>query len=69
MTVTEDDLDWWAIFDRIDLVTAERGLPSSEAQKARSSERGLHEFVLSHRLSYDWLILGDIRGLLQNRRG
>jgi hypothetical protein len=58
-------LDRKAIHVRVDLVAHERGLPRSEILKAKSSDDALLNFALRHDLSIDWLILGDLRGLLR----
>jgi hypothetical protein len=54
-----------AIGARIDLIAHERGLPRSEIKKAKSSDEAQIHFALRHDLSVDWLIFGDLRGLLR----
>lgn len=61
-------MDHKAIHARIDLVAHERSLPPAEVKKAKSSEAALLEFAGRHALSIDWLVLGDLRGLLRMRR-
>ena len=60
------------IRDRISLVASERNLPRKDVARAlkASSRRGdyLIDFALAHGISLDWLILGDIRGLLAMKR-
>jgi hypothetical protein len=57
--------DYRAIHHRLDLIAHERGLPPAEIRKAKSSEQDLIDFAYSQNLSFDWLILGDLRGRLR----
>jgi hypothetical protein len=50
---------------------AERRLPESEIKKAvgRLSTRDVLRFARKHRVNMDWLICGDLKGLLETARG
>ena len=60
------------IRDRILLVAGERHLPRKDVARAlkASSSSGdyLIDFALAHGINLDWLIFGDIRGLLAVKR-
>jgi hypothetical protein len=62
---TGAELNRQAIRARLDLVAHEHDLPAAEISKAKSSERALVDFAYRHDLSFDWLILGDLRGRLR----
>jgi hypothetical protein len=53
---------------RLDLIAHERGLAPSEIADARRSENSLVRFAYRYKLSFDWLILGDLRGRLSMAR-
>jgi hypothetical protein len=56
---------------RIRLIAAERRLPESEIKKAvgRLSTRDVVRFAKNHRVNMDWLLCGDLKGLLETARG
>jgi hypothetical protein len=56
-----------AIRTRIRLIAAERGLPESEIKKVigRLSTRDVICFMQRHDISADWLLCGDLKGLLR----
>jgi hypothetical protein len=60
-----------AIRARIALIATERGLPESEIKKAmgRLLTRDVLRFARKHRVNMDWLICGDLKGLLETARG
>jgi len=60
-----------AIRARISLIAAERRLPESEIKKAmgRLFLRDVMHFASKHRVNMDWLICGDLKGLLETARG
>ena len=57
---------------RIRLVAGERNLPAKDVKRAvkESDHRGdyLVDFALAHDISLDWLIFGDLRGLMWMKR-
>jgi len=53
---------------RIDLLVAESKVSKQAAQKAKSSETALLKFAVRYDVSLDWLILGDLRGLMRTTR-
>jgi hypothetical protein len=55
---------------RIALIAAERSLPKSETAKVmgRLNTRDVVVFAERHRISLDWLICGDLKGLLRTVR-
>jgi hypothetical protein len=59
-----------AMRTRIRLVASERGLPESEIRPviSRLAHEEVARFVTKHRLSYDWLLCGDLQGLLRMER-
>jgi hypothetical protein len=59
-----------AVRGRIALIAAERGLPKSEIAKVmgRLKHYDLLCFAQKHRISLDWLIAGDLKGLLKTAR-
>ena len=67
MNVADKD----AIRARISLIATERGLPESETKKAmgRLATRDVVHFARKHRVNMDWLICGDLKGLLETVRG
>ena len=60
-----------AIRNRIALIATERGLPESEIKKVmgRLSTRDVLRFARKHRVNMDWLICGDLKGLLETAKG
>ena len=55
-----------AIRRRILWVAHERKLPPSEIERAiRGKDAYLVQFIERHNLSFDWLLLGDLKGLLR----
>jgi hypothetical protein len=60
-----------AIRNRIALIAAERRLPESEIKKVmgRLSTRDVLSFARKHRVNMDWLVCGDLKGLLETVRG
>jgi hypothetical protein len=57
--------------DRIRLIAAERGLPESEIRPviSRLKHYEVVKFVQRHRISYDWLLCGCLKGRLRMARG
>ncbi|CCE06463.1 hypothetical protein BRAS3843_1730032 [Bradyrhizobium sp. STM 3843] len=55
---------------RIQLLAAERGLPESETKPVLSRLRTYEviKFCRRHRVNYDWLLSGSIKGLLEMAR-
>jgi len=54
---------------RIRLIAQERNLPNSEIKwMGRLEHYDLMCFAERHRLSYDWLLWGDLKGLLRTVR-
>jgi hypothetical protein len=55
---------------RIALIAAERSLPKSETAEVmgRLNTRDVVVFAERHRISLDWLICGDLKGLLRTVR-
>jgi hypothetical protein len=51
-----------AVRKRLHLIARERGIKGSEIRKAVSSETAMHDLMHRHLLSYDWVLLGDLRG-------
>jgi hypothetical protein len=59
-----------AIRTRIALIAAERGLPESETKWAgRLGTLDAMRFAKKHRVNMDWLLCGDLKGLLETMRG
>src|ERR1700730_8631076 len=59
-----------AIRTRVMLIANERGLPESETKWAgRLGTLDAMRFVKKHRVNMDWLLLGDLKGLLETVRG
>jgi hypothetical protein len=60
-----------AILTRIKLVAAERALPESEIKKVigRLWTGDVISFAKKHRVNMDWLLTGDLKGLLDTVRG
>jgi hypothetical protein len=60
-----------AIRTRIRLIAAERRLPESEIKKAmgRLLVHDVMRFAQKHRVNMDWLLCGDLKGLLETARG
>jgi hypothetical protein len=60
-----------AIRARIRLIAAERRLSESEIKKVmgRLSTRDILSFAWKHRVNMDWLVCGDLKGLLETARG
>jgi hypothetical protein len=56
------------IHARIDLFVAERKISKKAAQKAKSGEEALLKFARQYDVSLDWLVIGDLRGLLRTTR-
>jgi|GraSoi2013_100cm_1033763.scaffolds.fasta_scaffold32425_2 hypothetical protein len=56
---------------RISLIATERGLPESETAKVMSylRTRDVIAFIKQHHISADWLLCGDLKGLLDTVRG
>jgi hypothetical protein len=56
--------------DRIRLLAAERGLPESEIRPAlsRLNHFEVMKFAERHRVSYDWLFFGCLKGRLRMAR-
>ena len=51
---------------RLKLIANERQLPADELKRGLGlREQPLIEFAIQHRLSLDWLLAGDLRGLLR----
>lgn len=48
---------------RLELVTRERGIDPAEVNAALASGQRLTDFALKHKISIDWLVNGDLRGL------
>jgi hypothetical protein len=61
-----------AIRKRIAFIAAERKLNASETKALMSGRRistyGLCQFGEKHRLSFDWLLAGDLKGRLKMAR-
>jgi len=59
-----------AVRGRIALIAAERGLPKSEIAKVmgRLKHYDLFCFAQKHHVNLDWLIAGDLKGLLKTVR-
>lgn len=54
---------------RIRLVARERNIPASEVKAAMGLKHfHLYAFMQKHRLSFEWLVEGDLRGLLRQVR-
>jgi hypothetical protein len=60
-----------AIRARISLIATERGLPKSETSKvlSRLKHYDVMRFAEKHRVNLDWLIAGDLKGLLETAKG
>jgi hypothetical protein len=59
-----------AIRTRVALIAAERGLPESETKWiGRLRTYDLVQFAGKHHVNVDWLIVGDLKGLLDTVRG
>ena len=60
-----------AIRARVLLIAQERGLPQVEVDRAlrASTKRGIHlvDFAIAHDINLNWLLSGDIRGLIAMR--
>jgi hypothetical protein len=55
-----------AIRDRINLIAHERGLPEAEVARAKTcTDDAILSFARRHGLSLDWLIMGDLKGLMR----
>jgi hypothetical protein len=52
---------------RIDLIAADYGVPASEVTKVRGglNHHDLLCFAQKYRISLDWLICGDLKGLVR----
>jgi hypothetical protein len=59
-----------AIRTRIRLIAAERALPESEIKKVigRLWTGDVISFAKKHRVNMDWLLCGDLKGLLDTMR-
>jgi hypothetical protein len=54
---------------RIRLIAQERGVPATELKWiGRLKHEDLVQFAQRYRVSYDWLLCGDLRGLLRTAR-
>jgi hypothetical protein len=53
---------------RLNLIAHERGLDREEVRLAKRTDRGLYAFAERHRISIDWLLFGDLRGLQRTIR-
>jgi hypothetical protein len=55
---------------RISLIAAERGMPPAETAKLMSYlyTRDVIAFIKRHNISADWLLCGDLKGLLRMAR-
>jgi hypothetical protein len=59
-----------AIRKRICLIATERELSDDQIAKALTcKDKPLLQFADRHNLSLDWLICGDLKGLLRMKRG
>ena len=58
----------YGVHCRFDLIAQERAIPLSEIRGACRTEGALHAFIRRHLLSYDWVLLGDVRGLHRQER-
>lgn len=60
-----------AIRNRITLIAGERGLPESETARVmgRLKHYDLLCFSQRHRVDIEWLITGNLKGLLETARG
>lgn len=56
------------IHARVDLLVAERKVSRRDARKAKASEEALLKFANRYDISLDWLVIGDLRGLLRTTR-
>jgi len=55
---------------RVELVADALALPASEVERAmRNPEQSLIHFAAMHGQSIDWLLLGDVRGMVRERHG
>ena len=61
-------LDYAALRNRLNLIAHERGITGPEIKKAVRSDAALHDLARRHLLSYDWLLVGDLRGLQRQER-
>jgi hypothetical protein len=59
------------IRNRISLIATERRLPRSETAKVMSylRTRDVIAFIVRHQISADWLLCGNLKGLLDTVRG
>jgi hypothetical protein len=53
---------------RLNLIAGERGIDRQELREAKASFHGLIDFAERHRISTDWLLFGDLRGLQRTIR-
>ncbi len=57
-------LDWTAIYARVEVIADTLRLPYSEVEKAKVSEAELTLFVQRYKQSHDWVIEGDVSGMV-----
>lgn len=50
---------------RLDLLAFERGIARSETRAVMKNGKAMIDFSRRHRVSLDWLIRGDLAGLLR----
>jgi hypothetical protein len=52
---------------RISLIATERGLPKAETAKVmgRLATRDVIDFIVRHHIDANWLLCGDLKGLLR----
>ena len=53
------EIDWKAIYERVEFIADTLRIPHSEVEKARQSDGDLTDFIRRYKQSFDWVIDGD----------
>jgi len=63
------ELDWTAIYARVEFIADTLRLPYSEVEKAKVSEDELINFTRRYKQSHDWVFEGDVRSMIKRLAG
>jgi hypothetical protein len=56
------------LLERVELVACVLGLPDREVETAMNADNGLAEFAWKHNQSLDWLVFGDVTGMIRRAK-